>query len=131
MIKLLCSCNPNTIEILGLKPEHYLYSSPIGQLLLDNRKIFLSQRASFTFGAYASSQLRRLENKSARLVSQSQQEKNILKSILKLLISCIGALEPRDCLAKGVETNIKPKATKKLKTIVIEIPNFLTSNVVL
>ena len=24
LIKLLCSCNPNTIEILGLKPEHYL-----------------------------------------------------------------------------------------------------------
>lgn len=28
IVKLLCSCNPNTIEILGLKPEHYLYLSP-------------------------------------------------------------------------------------------------------
>ena len=25
IIKLLCSCNPNTIEILGLRPEHYFY----------------------------------------------------------------------------------------------------------
>ena len=25
IINLLCSCNPNTIEMLGLKPEHYLY----------------------------------------------------------------------------------------------------------
>lgn len=28
IINLLCSCNPNTIEMLGLKPEHYLYLSP-------------------------------------------------------------------------------------------------------
>ena len=25
IIDLLSNCNPNTIEILGLKPEHYLY----------------------------------------------------------------------------------------------------------
>lgn len=31
IINLLCSCNPNTIEILGLKPEHYLYLSPEGR----------------------------------------------------------------------------------------------------
>ena len=45
MIKLLCSCNPNTIEILGLKPEHYLYLTPVGQALIDNRSMFLSKRA--------------------------------------------------------------------------------------
>ena len=29
MIHLLSNCNPNTIEILGLLPEHYLYVSSI------------------------------------------------------------------------------------------------------
>ena len=81
IIKLLCSCNPNTIEILGLKPEHYLYLSPLGKELLNNRKLFLSKKAIHSFGGYAHSQLRRLENKAARLVSQTQMEKNILKSI--------------------------------------------------
>lgn len=81
MIKLLCSCNPNTIEILGLKPEHYLYLAPVGQALIDNRSMFLSKRAVHSFGGYANTQLRRLENKAARLVSQSQMEANILKSI--------------------------------------------------
>lgn len=81
MIKLLCSCNPNTIEILGLKPEHYLYLSDVGKLLLEHKDLFLSKRAIYTFGSYANAQLRRLENKSARLVSQSQQEQHILKSI--------------------------------------------------
>ena len=81
IISLLCNCNPNTIEILGLKPEHYLYLSPVGQTLLDNKKLFLSKRAAWAFGGYANQQLRRLDNKSARLVGQEQRERHILNSI--------------------------------------------------
>ena len=81
LISLLSNCNPNSIEILGLKQEHYLYLSQIGQELLDNKKLFLSRRATHSFGGYATSQLRRLDNKAARLVDQSQQEKHILGSI--------------------------------------------------
>lgn len=81
LVSLLSNCNPNTVEILGLKPEHYLYVSSIGQELLDNKKLFLSKRAAFSFGGYATAQLRRLDNKSARLVDQSQQEAHILNSI--------------------------------------------------
>ena len=33
IIKLLSGCNPNVIELLGLKKKHYLYISPIGQEL--------------------------------------------------------------------------------------------------
>ncbi len=81
IVKLLCSCNPNTIEILGLKPEHYLYLNDIGRILIDNKEIFLSKKAIYSFGGYANSQLRRLENKAARLVNQTQREEGILKSI--------------------------------------------------
>lgn len=81
VVDLFCSCNPNTIELLGLKKEHYLYLSPIGEEIIENRNMFLSKKAVQTFGGYANSQLRRLENKSARLVSQSEMEKHILKSI--------------------------------------------------
>lgn len=81
MIQLLTSNNPNTIEILGCKPEHYLHLSDIGRELLEHRKMFLSQICIHTFGGYASSQLRRMENKSARLVGQAQNEAHILKSI--------------------------------------------------
>lgn len=82
IVKLLCECNPNTIEILGLKPEHYLYLSPIGKALVENKHLFLSKRAIHSFGGYANSQLRRLENKSARLVDQTKMEESILRSIL-------------------------------------------------
>ena len=81
IISLLSRCNPNTIEILGLKPEHYLYLSPAGQLLLDNKKLFLSKLAIQSFGGYASQQLRRLDNKSVRTVEQEKQEQHILRSI--------------------------------------------------
>lgn len=81
MIQLLTSNNPNTIEILGCRPEHYLHLSDIGKELLDNRKMFLSKICIHTFGGYAGSQLRRMENKAARLVGQAQNEAYILKSI--------------------------------------------------
>ena len=81
LIHLLTNVNPNTIEMLGCKPEHYLYLSPIGKELLDNRHLFLSKKCIHSFGGYASAQLRRLDNKAARLVDQPQQEKHILGSI--------------------------------------------------
>lgn len=81
LIHLLTNVNPNTIEMLGCKPEHYLYLSPIGKELLDHRHLFLSKKCIHSFGGYANSQLRRLDNKAARLVDQSQQEKHILGSI--------------------------------------------------
>ena len=81
MIQLLSNANPNTIEILGLKPEHYLKVTEIGQKLLDNREIFLSKEVVNSFGGYAHSQLRRLDNKSARSLNQTEHEKHVLNSV--------------------------------------------------
>lgn len=81
LIHLLSNTNPNVIEMLGCKPEHYIYLSPIGKELIDNRHLFLSKKCISSFGGYANAQLRRLDNKAARLVSQTEQELHILKSI--------------------------------------------------
>ena len=81
LIHLLSGCNPNVIEVLGLLPEHYLYLSDIGRELIANAKLFLSQKAYYTFGSYANQQLRRLDNKAVRLVNQNQREQHILNSI--------------------------------------------------
>lgn len=43
MFKLLLECNPNTIEQLGSKPEHYIILNDDGKKLIENRKIFLSK----------------------------------------------------------------------------------------
>lgn len=88
IISLLINVNPNTIEILGLKPEHYLYITPIGQEILDNKKMFLSKRCIYSFGGYANQQLMRLKNNIARYaVSQAEKENHILKSILNSMHS--------------------------------------------
>ena len=81
LISLLSSVNPNTIELLGNKPEYYFYVHPIGQELLDNSHLFLSKRAVYSFGGYASQQIRRLSNKANREVNQSEREEYILKSV--------------------------------------------------
>lgn len=82
IVTLLLSCNPNTIELLGLNPEHYLYLNDIGQMILDNRKLFLSKRAINSFGGYADAQLRRLQNALARdTFPQSEKEQHIFNSV--------------------------------------------------
>ena len=82
IVPLLLSCNPNTIELLGLNPEHYLYLNDIGQMLLDNKKLFLSRRAIQSFGGYADAQLRRLQNALARdTFPQSEKELHIFNSV--------------------------------------------------
>lgn len=77
-INLLINCNPNIIEMLGCKPEHYTMMTDIGKELIDNRKMFLSQKAVASFGGYATSQLRRLQNALARdKLPQAQREEHI------------------------------------------------------
>ena len=81
-IGLLLNCSPNVIELLGCKPEHYLVLTDIGQELLDNRNLFLSQRAIASFGGYAIQQLRRLENALARdRLPQTKTEEHIRMSM--------------------------------------------------
>lgn len=82
MFNLLLNVNPNTIEILGCKPEHYLYLNDIGKEILDNKHLFLSKKCIGAFAGYAGAQLARLENYVCReKLKQPQQEEHILNSI--------------------------------------------------
>ena len=86
LVKLLLECNPNTCEMLGLDDDQYLIMSELGKELKDNTYMFLSKRAIKTFGGYADSQLRRLQNAIARdSLPQSEREKHILKSVMHAL----------------------------------------------
>ena len=86
IIKLLLECNPNTIELLGLEDDQYLIKTGLGQELLDNRNLFLSKRAISSFGGYAGSQLRRMQNAIARdSMPQSEREQHILRSVQNAL----------------------------------------------
>ena len=82
LVSLLTNCNPNTIEILGLRPEHYIYIHPIGRELLNNAGLFLSKKAVYSFGGYATGQSRRLDNKAARKLGLEERMKHVLNSIM-------------------------------------------------
>lgn len=82
LVNLLMSCNPNVIEMLGCKSEHYIVQTDIGREMIANRKMFLSQRAVDSFGGYAIQQIRRLENALARdRLPQAKQEEHVLHSM--------------------------------------------------
>lgn len=81
-IKLATNCNPNIIELLGVKPYHVVYISPDARYIRDQSEMFLSKRAFVTFAGYATQQLRRLENALARdSYPQEDKERHILRSL--------------------------------------------------
>lgn len=87
LIDLITSCNPNTIEMLGCKREHYFVLTNIGQELLENRKMFLSRLAIQSFSGYANQQLRRLENALARdTYPQAEKERHIMGSCMSAMM---------------------------------------------
>ena len=95
-LDLVSNCNPNIIEMLFCKPEHYLYVSPLGQILLDNRHLFLTKRAYHTFGGYAHAQLNRLENAMARdneTLTEEEVQTHISRSLKNCLQNCIEKFE--------------------------------------
>lgn len=123
---LFSQCNPNTIELLGLKPEHYFYISDIGQELLDNKEIFLSKRAAFTFGSYAKSQLNRLTNKAVH------DETDILNNKARSLEKVVEQFVSKYNLSSGIrvengdvkiDLNAKDLSIKEIHDILNALQN--------
>lgn len=82
LVHLMCECNPTVSEMFGCRPEHYLYLSDEGRELLSHSDLFLSKRVVKTFGEYARTQLRRLENAIARdSLAQAQREEHVRQSM--------------------------------------------------
>lgn len=60
-VGLLAQGNPSIIELLGNDPELYVNMTPEGQMLLDNKELFLTRRVAYSYGGFANDQLRRLQ----------------------------------------------------------------------
>jgi len=64
-VRLLLNMNPNVLSLLWLRKNHYIYVSPNGQRLLDNRELFISRNRIYkAFTGYAYAQLKKMENRS-------------------------------------------------------------------
>ena len=59
--KLASDANPNVIELLWIPEKLIIKNSTWGELLRENRDIFLSKKIKFTFSGYAIAQLKRIQ----------------------------------------------------------------------
>lgn len=60
---LLMGCNPNIIDSLFVPRRCVFHSTQLGELIRENRKLFLSKKAYHTFKGYAYAQLSDAKNK--------------------------------------------------------------------
>ena len=61
-ISLLECGNPNILTILWTNPKYYINITKAGQLLLDNRDLFVAKHVYKSFTGYAYSQLHKMEH---------------------------------------------------------------------
>lgn len=119
-VSLISACNPNTIEMLGGRPENYTMVSEAGQLLLNNKKLFLSKRAVNSFGGYANAQLRRLRNGCAKgKVSEEQKALYTLESCQHAMAQ----LEEKHSMPRGFVTlSVAPKPMENGTPVILIHP---------
>lgn len=58
---LAAEVNPNIIELLFTDPTHHIMMTPVMRRLWDNRHLFLSNKAKFTFSGYSVAQAKKIE----------------------------------------------------------------------
>lgn len=60
-ITLLEKGNPNVLSLLWLRENHYIKLTDVGQMLIDNRNLFVGRHVYRSFTGYAYSQLKKME----------------------------------------------------------------------
>lgn len=81
LLPLLLNCNPNTIELLGCLPRHYIQLSDVGRELISLKDAFLSKQCIYSFGGYARSQLHELTkfyDVTSRSIGEDPEEEFLL-----------------------------------------------------
>ena len=123
LINLLTDCNPNVIEILGLKPEHYLFVDDIGKQILDNSKLFLSKKAYFRFGKYAESMID-LFKRTASMADEATREQHLLETLYKVMNKLIVNDNDKVVLYMGTNNDNKRSVYMDLKLQHAEIKDY-------
>lgn len=102
-IKLALDANPNILDVLFCRDQDVLLSTPAGELLRENRDLFLSAKAKHTFSGYAVAQMKRIRTHRAWLLNPPTHKPTRTEFGLPEF-----SLIPPDQL-RGVESMIKAK----------------------
>jgi predicted nucleotidyltransferase len=98
-IHLLIKSNPNVLSLLWLREQDYLVVKPYGQILLDNRDLFVSKKIYEAFTSYAFDQLRKME----KFNHQGYMGEKRKKLVEKYGYDCKNAAHCLRLLTMGIE----------------------------
>ena len=73
LVTMLCSCNPNVLEIIGTHPDHILLLTEEGKMLRNNLNLFITQAAGASYGGFAKQQ----EKEFLKMFSEDHPKKYI------------------------------------------------------
>jgi uncharacterized protein len=83
-MKLLSAQNPNIIELLWVRDEDIITRTPEYDYLRENREMFLSSKARYTFAGYAFSQLKRIKGHNKWLNNPKPEKKPQMKDYVRI-----------------------------------------------
>lgn len=95
-VKDAMSSSPNSIELLFTRAQDYLKVSELGQLLIDNRHLFLSKLVKGKFGGFANGQDKEFQKGRAELVEEFGYNTRAFCHSVRLRTSAIEILETYD-----------------------------------
>jgi len=98
-ISLLSIGNPNILSLLWLSPKYYINITPAGQLLIDNRDLFIGKHVYKSFTGYAYSQLHKMEH----FVFEGYMGSKRKEIVTKLGYDCKNAAHLIRLLRMGIE----------------------------
>jgi hypothetical protein len=108
--RLFMGCNPNSIEMLGCRPQDYAILTKAGKLLVDNGDMFLSKLAIKSFGGYADDQYNRLTHGLLGNGSNNDKKLEMLRGSLNRSLEAFNAQHKN----VGIDLNISIVKTDKL-----------------
>lgn len=92
-LALAAKGNPTVLELLFLRS--YSVMTDVGELLIENKDAFLSQRIRKTYGGYALQQVKRLERRGDGSYSSDLRKRRAKhqRHIARLVVQCTAALK--------------------------------------
>ncbi len=97
-VKLLLGGNPNVMTLLWIPENLYVIKDRFGQMLVDNRNLFVSKDAYFSFIGYAKGQLHRMTHPSGKHLGAKRRE-----LVMKFGYDCKNAGHLIRLLRMGIE----------------------------
>jgi hypothetical protein len=77
-VGLLLKCNPNVLSMLWVPERHIIYMHDLGRYLRENRDLFVSRQAYYSFNGYAYSQFKRMTHLNREAREQMDEFEKIL-----------------------------------------------------